>query len=236
MKNILVFGATGDQGFPLLRRLIAEGYTPIAALRDPDRLKGGEFDKVQTVKADIETPDSLPKACEGADAIAMHLPFIFDRDLALSYGKNIVDAAKAAGVKKIVFNTSCFVADRELGLSAHDGRFAIEQYMEASGVPFTVFRPVVFMDNIVRVWTKPSIVKNGVFGYPAGPDLKISWICLHDVASFMVHALGNAELDGQKILIGGPEALTGSEVAERLSQAAGKTITFESLTPDDYAR
>lgn len=235
IRKVLVLGASGDQGFPLLDQLLADGYQPTAGVRRADALKDTRFASLPVVPADIEDEESLVEAFKGQDALAMHLPFEFDRARAAGFGRRIGSAAKRAGLGKIVFNTSCFVADHDLDLSAHDGRRDIEQSIHDSGVPYVIVRPVVFMDNIIRVWSKPSIVNSSVWAYPAGETLKISWICLEDVAAYMVCGLGRDDLTAEKVLVGGPEALVGGEVAERLSAAAGRTIRFQSLTPDDYA-
>lgn len=235
IRKVLVLGASGDQGFPLLDQLLADGYQPTAGVRRADALKDTRFASLPVVPADIEDEESLVVAFKGQDALAMHLPFEFDRARAAGFGRRIGSAAKRAGLGKIVFNTSCFVADHDLDLSAHDGRRDIEQSIHDSGVPYVIVRPVVFMDNIIRVWSKPSIINSSVWAYPAGETLKISWICLEDVAAYMVCGLGRDDLTAEKVLVGGPEALVGAEVAERLSAAAGRTIRFQSLTPDDYA-
>lgn len=235
MSRILVIGATGDQGHPLLTRLIAAGMTPVAALRNPAAFAGTEFADVETVQADIYDAASLIAAAKGTDAIAAHLPFVFDREKAAILGHAIATAAKANDLKKIVFNTSCYVDDADNGNPAHDGRREIERAIIESGVAHAIFETKVFMDNMIRSWTKPLIVNQGVFAYPAGPDLKISWICLDDVAAYMVEALQREDLPSGRFAIGGPEALIGDEVAERLSIAAGKPVRFQSLTPDEFA-
>lgn len=235
MKRILVIGATGDQGHPLLQRLEGAGLETVALLRNPEALKNTPFAHVPTVTGDLDNPGSLKAAFAGIDGIAMHLPFVFDRALADSYGKAIAEAAVAAGVKKLVFNTSCFIADRDLDLSAHDGRRAIEARIMESGLAYAIFEPTVFMDNMIRSWSKPSIVTKDIFAYPAKPTLRINWICLDDVAAYMTAALAKPDTPSGRYPVGGPETLVGDEVAARLSEAAGKTVTFQSLTPDEFA-
>jgi NAD(P)H dehydrogenase (quinone) len=235
IRRVLVLGASGDQGLPLLDSLIGAGFLPTAGVRRPDAMAGTRHAVLPAVRADLDDEESLVQAFAGQDALAMHLPFEFDRARAAGFGARIGAAARRAGLRKIVFNTSCFVADHDLGLSAHDGRRDIEAAIAASGVPYVVVRPVVFMDNMIRVWSKPSIVNSSIFAYPAAPDIRISWICLEDVAAYMTVALGRGDLTADRLLVGGPEALTGDEVAERLSAAAGRSIRFESLTPDAYA-
>ena len=235
IKKVLVLGASADQGLPLLGSLLAHGFVPTAGGRRSDALKDTPFAAVPVVHADIMDEDSLVRAMDGQDALALHLPFEFDRARAAGFGARIGSAARRAGLGKIVFNTSCFVADHDLDLSAHDGRRDIERSIAESGVDYVIVRPVVFMDNMIRVWSKPSIVNNSIFAYPAAETLKINWICLPDVAAYMTCALGRDALKAERVLVGGPETLVGAEVAERLSVAAGRTIRFQSLTPDEFA-
>ena len=235
MGRVLVLGATGDQGHPLIARLLEAGLTPVAALRNPNAFLGTEFAHVEVVEADLFDEQSLIAAAEGVEAIAAHLPFVFDQEAAAKLGRHIAAATVQNNVKKVVFNTSCFVAEEDNGNPAHDGRRAIEQAIMNSGAAFALFEPKVFMDNLIRSWNKPAIVQQGTFAYPAKPDLRISWICLDDVAAYMVEALTRDDIPSARYAIGGPEALLGDEVAERLSKVMGRPITFNSLTPDEFA-
>ena len=235
MNKILVYGATGDQGLPLIDELLRHGYKVRAASRNPDDFKTYNSENVDTIKADLFDINSLRTASEDIDGIAMNLPFVFDKKVAKIWGENITNAAADAGIKKIVFNTSCYVAPFDNGLEAHDGRRAIEKAMEKSGMDYAVIRSMVFMDNLTRFWSKPSITNNDIFAYPCSPDLKISWVCLNDVAKFMVAALSNSSVKANKIYIGGPEILLGDQVAERFSRALNREIKFKSLDPKNFA-
>lgn len=235
MKNILVYGATGDQGIPLIAALLAAGLNVRAASRKPDPLTEASFAAVETVRADFNDPDSLLKASESIDGIAMNLPFIYDVAKIRKIAANILRAAVAQGVKKVIFNTSCVVMDRDLGIGAHDGRRAVEQEIENSGLIYAIIRPTVFMDNLTRSWVKPSIVRNNLLAYPAAERLQVSWICLEDVAKCMVAALLNTSVVKEKFLVGGPQALTGSDLTEILSREAGRKIVFKSISPDIFA-
>ena len=235
MDRVLVLGATGDQGHPSITRLLDAGLTPVAALRNPHALQGTEFAQVEVVETDLFNEQSVIAAAEGVDAIAAHLPFVFDLEAATTLGRHIAAATVQQSVKKVVLNTSCFVAEEDNGNPAHDGRRAIEQAIMDSGAAFALFEPKVFMDNLIRSWNKPAIVKQGIFAYPARPDLRISWICLDDVAAYMVEALTRHDIPSARYAIGGPEALVGDEVAERLSRVMGRPVTFNSLTPDEFA-
>jgi NAD(P)H dehydrogenase (quinone) len=236
MKKVLVYGATGDQGLPLLRSLLAAGLTVRAATREPSTFPTTEFSQVEVVAASFDNPESLRKASKGVDAIAMNLPFSFDRAYCQMMGENISRAAKESGVRKIVFNTSCVIASKDNGLPAHDGRRDIEAAISSTGLEWASLRSVVFMDNMIRPWVKPSIVNHGVYPYPAKDDLKISFVCLEDVAAYMTAAVLEDRVTAHTFDIGGPEALTGHEAAERLSLAVGREVCFKSLHPDEFAR
>lgn len=235
ISKVLVLGAPADQGIPLVAALKRAGLTVTAGVRRANAMEGTPFPDLPTVSADITDPDSMAAAFEGQDAAAFHLPFEFDRERAASFGRAIAEGARRARLKKIVFNTACFVADHDLDLTAHDGRRDIEAALEATGIPCVFIEPVVFMDNMYRIWTRPLIMRDGIFAYPAKPTLKINWVCLDDVGQAMANALLTDKADGMHVPLGGPEALVGEEVAERLSKALGRPIRFQSLAPDEFA-
>ena len=235
ITKVIVFGASADQGIPLVNALQRRGFDVSAGARRANAMEQTPFPDLRVVQCDINDSESLKRAFEGQDALAMHLPFEFDRARAAAFGKSIADGARGSGLKKIVFNTSCFVADHDLDLTAHDGRRDIERSLEETGIPCVFIEPTVFMNNIIRVWTKPSIVNRGIFAYPAKPSLRISWIALEDVGEYMAAALETSKADGLHVPVGGPEALVGDEVAELISQEVGKPVRFLSLEPDDFA-
>ncbi len=235
IEKVLVLGASGDQGIPLVAALLDQGATVIAGARRLDAMHGTPYPVLPTLMADIHNQTSLEEAFAQVDAVAMHLPFEHNLDVATAFGQNIAQAAANVGLKKIVFNTSCYVAEQDLGMTAHDGRRVIEQCLRDSGVDYVILRPAVFMDNMIRAWLKPAIVNNDLFVYPASETLKISWICLEDLAAMSAHATMSDSLSRESIIVGGPEALTGFDVAERLSKAAGRRISFNSITPQFFA-
>ena len=235
IEKVCVLGAPADQGLPLVAALLDKGFAVTAGVRRADAMAGTPFPDLPTVAADITDAASMAQAFAGHDAAAFHLPFEFDRARAASFGRAIAEGASRAGLKKIVFNTACFVADHDLNLSAHDGRRDIEAALEATGIPCVFIEPTVFMDNAYRIWTRPLIMREGVFAYPAKPDLKIAWVCIDDVARAMVASLLTDAADGRHVPLGGPEALVGDEVAERLSKGLGRPVRFQSLDPNEFA-
>ncbi|MBV7265684.1 SDR family oxidoreductase [Erythrobacter ani] len=235
IEKVCFLGAPADQGQPLVAELLGAGFGVTAGVRREDAMAGTPWPDLPTVHADITDADAMARAFAGQDAAAFHLPFEFDREKAAHFGRQIAEGARRAGLKKIVFNTACYVADHDLGLSAHDGRRDIERALEETGIPCVFIEPTVFMDNQYRIWTRPLIMRDGIFAYPAKPDLKINWVCLEDVAQAMRRALQTDAADGMHVPLGGPQALVGDEVAANLSKAIGRPVRFQSLAPEEFA-
>ena len=237
IQKVLVLGASGDQGLPLVAALLDQGAEVVAGTRRLDAMQDTPYADIEVLIADIHDQPTLETAFSQVDAVAMHLPFEHNVEVAEAFGRNIAQAAKKVGLKKIVFNTSCYVADgQDLGLGGHEGRQRIEKELKESGINYVILRPAVFMDNQVRVWCKPSIVKQNTFAYPASNELKISWISLDDLGKLVACAALTDNVSRETITVGGPQALTGHEIAANMSRAAGREIVFKSLAPMEFAQ
>jgi uncharacterized protein YbjT (DUF2867 family) len=233
-KTVTVFGASGRQGLAQVRQLLAQGFWVRAVTRSPERFYTQEFEGVSAVRADYNDLNSLIKACENADGVFFTHPMFEDAIHVNDHIARVGEAAKEAGVKRLIYNTSSWVPDTPCGEPNYDGNLVRENIFAASGVPLTVIRPVLFMDNLLTNWVKPGLVNDGLYKYPHEPTMKANWICLDDVAKFMIAALNRDDLIGERLVIGGPEALRPEEIASTLSEALGKTITFEYVTPRHY--
>lgn len=228
---VTVFGASGRQGLAQVRQLLTHGLDVRAITRAPRRFDRPEYAGVQAISADYNDPASLSAACEGADAVFFTHPMFEDAIHVNDHIFRVGQAAKAAGVKRLVYNTSSWVPDEPCGQLAYDTNLQRENIFAASGVPLTVIRPVLFMDNLLTHWVKPGLVNDGLYQYPHAPTMAAHWISLDDVAKFMIAAIGRDDLIGERILVGGPEALKPNDVADILSDALGKKITFDYITP-----
>lgn len=232
-RPVTVFAASGRQGLAQVRQLVAAGI-PVRAIT---RTKGVFDDQpgVTVQAADYRDPDSVNKACAGARAVFFTSPSFNTVALRDDIAVSVAKAAKQAAVERVVVNTSMYVPDEPMGQVIYDLRLQMENKMADVGVPLTVFRPVLFMDNLLTGWVKPRLLAEGVYAYPHNPNMEASWICLDDVAKFMIASLDDSSLDGARLVIGGPEVLKPADVAAILSKTLGKPVTFDSLTPRAFA-
>lgn len=231
IKNVIVFGATGVQGKPQVLEALRQGYTVKAVSRNPDAFSGPEFKGVVATRADYDDPASLEVALEGVDAVLLQMPAMGNIQRLLSQCANLVAAIKKSNVRLLVFNSSMWAPDEPCGDPAFDGVLQTEEALRGHGFPVIVFRPTVFMNNLHEPIMRYMFVNEGVYRYPHKADLASDWICLEDVAKFMVAALKRPDLIDRKIHIGGPERLTTLQAIDILSDTIGKPIRYESITP-----
>lgn len=233
MKTITIFGASGRQGLAQVEVSLKAGHQVRAISRNVESYPL-QHENLQVLPADYQDRDSLAQVCKGADAVFLTPPSFTGLMSNAGRMETLAEVAFQAGVNRLVLNTSMFVPDKPIGQSVYDGRLQVENTLAATGVPLTVFRPVLFMDNLLTDWVLPSLVNDGQFIYPHGPSMQATWICLEDVAAFMVKSLEDDSLIGERIVIGGPETFTPGQVAEVLSGALGRKITHAPSTPEAF--
>ncbi|HEV7918619.1 MAG TPA: SDR family oxidoreductase [Solirubrobacterales bacterium] len=130
-----------------------------------------------------------------------------------------VDAAMAAGVKKIVY-TSALGASPLATFTLARQHFATEQYIENTGVDNIVMRNSIYMDY-VPYFAGPD----GVIRAPAN-DGRLSAVARDDVADIAAQLLTSNKHDGEVFDVTGPEAFTLAEAAERMTEKTGRKFTF----------
>ncbi len=235
MALVTVFGAAGRQGLAQIRQLKRAGHKVRAISRRADPFHGEDFGDVEIRPADLRDVESVVAAMEGADAAFYTHPL--KAPVGLIDGVTIIgQAALAAGLKRVVWNTSSWIPDRPGDTFSYSGNTAGLNALFRTGAPSTVFGSVLFMDNLLTNWAFPFIVGEGRYVYPHKPTMQASWISLDDVAKFMIAAIDRPDLEGAWLNIGGPEVLYPPQVAEILAEAVGRPIRYDPSTPAQFAR
>ncbi len=230
-KRVLVYGATGLQGTPILKALIADGYHPVALTRGAGTcLPEG----VERAKGDFLDGPSLCAAQEGIGLTVLLLPLVFDADAVAQYMQNVIVAAKTAGVRRLVFDTSAPVPRAPVGVAALDVKLLAMRMLAESGLDVVTVSPTIYAGNLAAPWSASGIVREKVIAYPLLPSIACSWITWEDAASAVVAVLGRMDLAGQSIKIGGPEALTGDLLAAAFDAERGPGHRYMSLPLDGF--
>jgi len=217
MSKILVLGATGHVGRPLVKDLIAHGEKVKAASRSGKPVDGAEGVVFDVLKPDFDT------LFDGVDRLFLLLPtgYVDARGLLLP-----IVAAAAARKVKIVF-MSVFGVDADDSIPYRQVEIAVEK----SGVPYVILRPNWFADNFHIFWKHG--IDNGVIAVPAA-DGKSSFIDSRDIAASAAAALTSKQFDGKAFNLTGPEALSYAEAADILSSVLGREIAYQPVTTEAF--
>ncbi|MBS9477898.1 SDR family oxidoreductase [Ancylobacter radicis] len=212
--KVLVLGATGTIGRPLVKALLAKGAAVKAASRS-----GGPVEGAEGVAFDFADPATFGPALEGADRLFLMLPT--GNTAITELLMPVVEAAVARRVKVVFLSVLGANADESIPYRQ------VELALERSGVPYVVLRPNWFADNFLNFW-KPGIDHAGVIAVPAGEG-KSSFIDTRDIADSAAAALTSDRFDGAAYDLTGPEALGYDAAADILAAALGKPVAYQAV-------
>lgn len=139
-----------------------------------------------------------------------------------------MDAAKQSGVAHIV-KLSQFAANSNSPVRFLRYHAAVEATIQVSGIAYTFLRPNLFMQGLLNF--QSTITTQSSF-YAAAGDAKVSAIDVRDIADVAAAALTGTGYEGKIYDLTGPQALTHTEMAQHLSDATGRQITFVDIPPD----
>ncbi len=176
------------------------------------------------VALDFGKPETLQPALAGVDTVFLLGTNIMGQTESET---NVVNAAKASGVKKIV-KLSMWGAAGE-GFALAKIHRAVERAIEASGLAWTHLRPNGFMQNFVNHMA--GSIKEGVI-YDSVGDSRISHIDARDIARVAVLALTASGHEGKAYELSGPQGLSYTEAADVLSRVLGKKVSYVAVTDE----
>ncbi|MCB4755443.1 MAG: NmrA/HSCARG family protein [Elusimicrobia bacterium] len=235
LKKVLVTGASGKQGGAVAHAFLKKGYP----VRSFSRKEGPATLELRSLGAEIaigsfDDPSSVERAATGVEsAFVMTTPYEKGTEAEVHQGIAVIDALKRAGIKHLLF-TSVAGADKMTGIPHFDSKTRIEEYLRASGIPFTIIAPVFFMENYTSPWWLPGL-QAGKLAMALPPDRKLQHIAVADIGRFAAHIIEHpARFIGQRIEIASDEP-SGSRVAQILSDVTGRTITYVE-TPLEQVR
>ena len=150
-RSLLIFGATGNQGGATIDALLADrrDWSITALVRDPDSERARALAKrgVELVRGDLDDAASIRRAVAGAHVVySVQSPQEGGPEGEVTQGIMVADAAKEAGVAHFVYS-SVAGADRRSGVPHFESKWRVEQHIASIGLPATIIRPVLFMDN-----------------------------------------------------------------------------------------
>jgi uncharacterized protein YbjT (DUF2867 family) len=223
---VLVLGATGQVGKPVVTALLAAGHQVRILTRNPD--KADLLGTVDARRGDLNEPTALGPVFAGVDSV-----FLLN---ALSVtetqqGLAAVEWAKRAAVKKLVY-LSVHHLDDFPHIPHFGGKIAIELAIKASGIDYTILRPNNFFQNDDAV--RDAIVKYGVYPTPSG-SVGLNRVDTRDIADVALAAF-EGRVPNTTITIAGADVLTGASTAETYARHLGKPVRYAGDDLDAWAQ
>ena len=232
-RVILVSGATGQQGGSVARNLLERGFAVRALTRDTEKAAAKELVDLgaEVVSGDLEDRASIERVLAGVYGVFSVQQF-WEVGVEGEVGQGILlaDAAKEAGIEHLVYS-SVGSAHRETGIPHFDSKWEVEEHVRASGVPYTVLRPVFFMQNW-EMMREP--VLGGTLPQPLDPDKPFQMIDAEDIGVFAARAFDDPESwIGREVDIAGDE-LTMPEIAGTFSRVIGRNVDYFQVPWDGF--
>ena len=225
--TILVAGATGTQGGSVVRHLIAAGFSVRGITRDPDKPRAQDLRGagVDVVRGDLTDPASLDGLFDGVGGVfSMATPFEAGMDVEVAQGRNLGDAAKAAGVSHYVYS-SVGGAERDSGVPHFETKWAVEQHLRELALPLTVVRPVYFFENFAG-WSLQPAEGGYALAMPLSPERMLQGVAADDIGAFVALAFSSPEQwIGREFELAGDER-TVPQYAEAVAARIGKPVQY----------
>lgn len=221
---ILLTGATGAIGRPLLHHLLGDGAQIRAVTRKAHG--AGVPAAVQVIVGEPTQPETIDRALAGASALFLN---------AAAVGPAVdewLTRAMKHGVARVVLLSALAVGDeRYAGHEISEHHRELEDLVTSSSLPWVILRPGMFAANALTQWAEQIRTHDVVRGaYGASAEAPIHE---RDVAAIAARSLTDhdLDLDGEVIEMTGPESLTRAEMIETIGQVIGRPIRFEEVPP-----
>ena len=223
MPPIAITGATGRLGRRVVDRLAKAGAAQRLVVRDPSRAP--EIVNAEIARAEFGDADAVRKALDGVEvALMVSAGESVDR---IDRHRSFVDAARAAGVRHLVY-TSFFGASPRATFTLVRDHWATEQHIRDSGMAFTFLR-----DNLYADFVPLMMDDEGVIRGPAG-DGRAAIVAQDDIADVAAAVLRDPDAHAGGVYdMTGPQSLTMTEIAAIASEALGRRVRFHNETIDE---
>jgi uncharacterized protein YbjT (DUF2867 family) len=225
---ILVIGGRSKIGSALITELLDRGQ-PVRALVRAGETAGSLPAAAEAVTGDLADEGSLVAAMAGIERVFL---LSSPHPDAVSWHRHAIDAARRTQVQLLV-RSSILGADREPAPEFISAHTTCDRYLESSGLPYAIVRPNLFLQNVPES-TVPSIDASGTFYADAG-QARISMVDTRDVAAVAAVALTEPGQAGAHYDVTGPEALSYTDVAAKLTSAMGRPVSYADA-PDEAIR
>jgi uncharacterized protein YbjT (DUF2867 family) len=228
--RVLMVGATGRHARWVLRELNNRGVAVRALVRNEERAQVAlDCGADEVAIGNLTEPAGLPDAVAGMDGVFHIGPAHAAGEAEM--GLAMVDAARAAGVRKFVF--SGVIHPSISAMTNHAAKLPVEEALYSSDLDFTVLQPGRFMQNFKRSWN--DIIEHDRLAQPYLLSSKMCSVDYRDVAEVAAMAMTGDELSYGTFELCAPGMLDSYETAAILSEVLGRRIAAVQVPLDEFA-
>jgi len=227
---IAITGATGQLGQLVIEQLLktVPASQLVAIVRNPAKADALSQQGVTVRQADYTDQAAFTAALAGVDKLLL----ISSSEVGqrAPQHQNVINAAKAAGVKFIAYTSLLHADTSPLGL--HVEHVDTEKALAASGIPYALLRNGWYTENYLA--SAPPALEHGVFIGSAGEG-KIASATRADYAAAAARVISEEGHAGKVYELAGDQAWTLGELAAELSRQSGKNVVYQNLSEADFA-
>ena len=227
---IAITGATGQLGHYVIESLMktVPASQIVAIVRNPAKAQALAAQGITVRQADYSYEAALTSALQGVEKLLL----ISSSEVGqrAPQHRNVINAAKAAGVKFIAYTSLLHADTSPLGLA--DEHIETEKMLADSGIVYTLLRNGWYTENYLA--SAPAAREPGVFIGAAG-DGKIASATRADYAAAAARVISEAGHEGKVYELAGDSAWTLTQLAAELTKQSGKSVTYQNLSEADFA-
>lgn len=223
--RIVVTGATGTVGGPLVDRLLDRSVTVRIATRSPTEARDRFGDGAEYTEFDLSRPETWGQTLDDGDRLFLLLP----PSVGLDSMREFVDAANRVGVEHVTFLS--IIGAEKLPFLPHR---RLEKHLQGTNMTWTFLRASYFMQNLSEIH-RPEIVTHDEVFVPAGTG-ELSFVDARDVAAVAAVVLTDPGHENCVYELTGPDALDVVAVADIFSDVLDRQITYANPSRIEFAR
>ncbi len=221
---ILVFLANGTQGSAVVRAAERRGHRVRALVRA--ELTGEPSRARPFAIGDLDDAASLAAAAQGCTHSVLQVPTA-SQAIMVGQAARALDALRGAQIRSLVLKLASASRSETFAEPSFAANAAVEALVRGAGIPFSILRPTLYLDNLLKPSARADIAERGLFSPPIASGQRVAWTSTDDCAEAAILLLERGSHGGD-YLIAGLESVDGEGLAARLSKALGKPIRYRA--------
>jgi uncharacterized protein YbjT (DUF2867 family) len=235
--KVLLIGVTGGTGANVVKGFLEQNVSNLRAITRKIDLERPSLSRltnagVELVEGDLDDENSLEAAFAGISATYCHATsgdYTKPDPREIERAKRVAQAAKQANISHFVYNSAGGV-ERNSGISHIEQKYKVEQILKQTGLPTTMLRTCLFMEEFWKSYTRPSILK-GSFPFSVQPDKPLHLITTKDMGRVAAYVMQHpSKYISREIELAG-DVLTPKQMAEEFSRVQGRPVVHKEIPP-----